>query len=640
MRILLTQPPLIPGEEVAPPLGLCTLASWLLSQGQEVRILDLDLEVRERASADEGRFVPLLLRAIDDFRPEVAAFTSMYSNSLQAEQLVRAAKRQDEGLVTVAGGPHFGALGARALRRVPELDLVVEGEGELAFAALLAALRDGTPLAEVPALCWREDGGIRTRPEQPLMELKDLPPMWAGLEGVVDLGRYAATIPAGAPRRIVYIEAGRGCPFACTFCATAPFWRRQFRVKPIDRIVDEIRFLQESFGYDSFILVHDLLTVNPCFISDFSDAMLAARLPVEWMANSRTDIRLRGLLPKMKAAGCWKMFFGVESASKRAQREIGKDLDVDEVYETVDDLAEHGIGCTCSFIVGLPEESPEEVSATLTMGARLKLLGAEIVQYHRLRLWPPARLTRAELPVTFDLDSLRIEFPFLDVPEEHAEAIRGDRDFFGGYFVPLSPAGTPEQLSQVEMFFHHAVALAPLTIAALGGFTGPRLVPAFYAALEARGPVDRGALDWESGQILRNWLALQPLLAGLVEQAGLSGAEGRIVAGLLAYEEQRLRFMAGQTEPALALAFEGSWVAFASGIDVPEAIRRLQAGAGLGADLLQEQVVVLVSRTDGRFVAYTLDPELLPDLLAGQPALRETLGAIARETPAASAGVA
>src|SRR5262249_21783168 len=161
--------------------------------------------------------------------------------------------------------------------------------------------------------------------------------------------------------------------------------------------LEEIRFLYDQFDYNSFVLVHDLLTVNPNFVSEFCDVMLDARLPVEWMANSRTDMRLEGLLPKMKAAGCWKLFHGIESASARIQNNIDKGLDMQHAVRTVATLRDHGISSTCSFVIGFPEESLAEMAASLGLGARLKILGAETVQFHRLRLWPPARLTETRL---------------------------------------------------------------------------------------------------------------------------------------------------------------------------------------------------------------------------------------------------
>jgi radical SAM superfamily enzyme YgiQ (UPF0313 family) len=629
MRVLLLQPPLLPAAEVTPPVGLTTLASWLISHGHETRILDLDLEVRERDSAAEDRYVPLFERTLADFAPDVCAVTSMYSNSLQAEHLVRTAKRRRPDIVTVAGGAHFGALGQASLHRLPELDFAIQGEGEPAFTTLLDALSSGSSWKGIPSLCHREDGEIRINPAAPQMDLATLPPMWSTLGEALDIRRYVNTIQPGSPRRLVYIEAGRGCPFACTFCATAPFWKRQFRVKPAERIVDEIRFLKEEHGYDSFMLVHDLLTVSPKFMEQFCDAMLDARLQVEWMANSRIDIRLKGLVPKMKTSGCWKLFFGVESASKRVQEIVDKHLDPRDAETTVTELSRNGISCTCSFILGQPDERAEEMSETIALGARLKMMGAETVQFHRLRMWPPAPITQLPLPVEFDADSLRIEYPFTQVPAEHLEAIRADNSFFSGYFVPDTTAGTPSQLAQTEMFFHHAVTLAPYTVAALGQLTHGAMVPAFYAALAAGEPLHREQISWDASQPPHgNWMALRPLFRSMIEHAGLSEEQKRLISGLYAYEEWRLYFMYGLPTPEPAAAAGNNWSALESPLDVAEAIERLRAGDDLTEDLLEPRILILAREAAGGIASYELDSDQLPELRQPDSELVRMLSAV------------
>src|ERR1044071_8583861 len=149
MRVLLAHPPLNASREVTPPLGLCTLAAWLKQEGHEVRILDLDLEIKGRA---DGRdvYLNILDRAVADFSPAAVGITSMYNNSLQAERMARAVKAYDPSIVVIGGGSHFGALGPQSLRRIPELDFAIEGEGERAFSMLLSALESGAPLSQVP----------------------------------------------------------------------------------------------------------------------------------------------------------------------------------------------------------------------------------------------------------------------------------------------------------------------------------------------------------------------------------------------------------------------------------------------------------------------------------------------------------
>ncbi|WP_412740609.1 B12-binding domain-containing radical SAM protein [Krasilnikovia sp. MM14-A1259] len=621
--VLLVHPPLMPGREVTPPLGLCTLASWLLHLGHDVRILDLDLEVANEPDESPRDYLAIFAGALRHIQPRVVAVTSMYSNSLQAERLLRLAKTLSPSAVTVAGGPHFGALGMEALGRIDELDFVIEGEGELAFAELLDALEQGDPVRGIPRLCHRTDGTIHRNPGGTLLDMSDLPPMWRTPTSCIDLHRYARTVPSDAVRRIMYIEAGRGCPFACTFCATAPFWQRRYRVKPAGRIVDEMRHLHESLGYSSFILVHDLLTVNQRYVAELCDAMMAARLPVEWMANSRTDLRLDGILPKMKAAGCWKLFFGVESANESVQHAIDKHLDPGEATAAVQNLREHGISATCSFIIGFPAESARQLSGTIALGARLKLLGAETVQFHRLRLFPPSRLTQTGPAGDFDLDALRIEYPFTDVPATDIAAVAQDPRFFSGYFTPATGTGTPAQLAQVEMFFHHAVALAPMTISAFAQFCGEELVPSFYDAIVDRGGIAREQLDWEEGDLHGNWLVLRPLLeAWIGGQRSFAQWQSHVLRALLDYESCRLSFVKDKAIPAKSALTRGpSWVALTSNVDIAAVLERLQTGDRLAADLLREGTVVLARQAPGVFAAYTLDSALLPRLMTHEPTL-------------------
>jgi len=511
MRVLLAHPPLNASSEVTPPLGLCTLAAWLKSQGHQVRILDLDLEIKGRPDG-QATYLRLLDNALRDFSPAAAGITSMYNNSLQAERMVQAVKNYDSSIVTIAGGSHFGALGRQALLRIPELDYAIEGEGEQSFSRLLTALETGASVMEIPRLQYRVDGELRANPANGLMDLGELPPVWSSLGGSIDLMRYAQTVPDNVDRRTVYIEAGRGCPFACTFCATAPFWERRYRVKPVEQIIAEIRFLYEEYGYNGFMLVHDLLTVDKKFINSFSDAMMDSKLPVEWMVNHRTDINLHGLLPKMKSAGCWAMFFGVESASDRLQKEMRKGLKRDDVVSTITSLSDLGITSTCSFVIGFPDETAEELSRTISLGAELKVMGAGMIQYHRLRTWPPAPLSRSQLAAEFDLDSLRIEYPFLNVPTEDIEAIKEDPDFFAGYFAPFSEAGTFAQLADIELFFTQAVAVAPLTIAVLGRVMGGSLIETFFSVVSLRGAITRADIEADTSSLVPIWLLLRPFL--------------------------------------------------------------------------------------------------------------------------------
>jgi radical SAM superfamily enzyme YgiQ (UPF0313 family) len=622
MNTLLVQPPLTMSPEVHPPLGLCVLASHLRGSGHTVSILDLDLEEKS-ASYNPDHYIETFTSALREKRPGVVGFTSMFNNSLHAERLIRATKDVDAGIVTVAGGSHFGALPQQSLDRIPELDFVVRGEGEVAFSQLLSALNQGTSARDTPGLCYRAPSGFVENPAGPMLDLKNVNPVWTRLEGVLDLRRYTATAPADSPRKAVYVEAGRGCPFDCSFCATAPFWHRRYRVKAIDCIIAEMRHLYEQYQYDTFMLVHDLLTADRHFVSDFCDALFSARLPVEWTANHRADIELGALAPKMRSAGCLSVFMGIESASERIQKEVSKGLTRGQVMSTVNSLRDVGISSTCSFIIGFPSETAADLSATLELAGRLKMIGAEPVQVHRLRRWPPAPLAALDLPASFDLEALRLEFPSDTIPDADIQTIQSDPAFFMGYFTPETVAGSAFQLAQLELLFANMLGTLSITSATLGVIYRDRLVPAYYKALARLGPISRA--DLASAVSVRD--ALVPYLQSWVAHDDeLSQWQRDLLNGILLYEEVRIGFMAGAEDAYTnAVASGASWAVFTTAIDVVELLRRLAAGLELTPDLCSNGHVAMSRRGDGAVRGFALGERSIERLRQGDSELLSIL---------------
>jgi hypothetical protein len=334
------------------------------------------------------------------------------------------------------------------------------------------------------------------------------------------------------------------------------------------------------------------------------------------MANHRTDINLRGLLPKMKTAGCWAMFFGIESGSARLQKEMRKGLKRDDVVSTISGLSDLGIASTCSFVIGFPTETAEELSSTVAMAAELKLIGAGLVQFHRLRTWPPAPLSRTQLPSEFDLDSLRIEYPFVDVPQEDVAVIESDPEFFAGYFAPYSKAGTFEQLAQVELFFTQAVAAAPLTVAVAGRLMGKGLVDSFCRMLAVRGGITRKEIEADTSSLLPIWSVVRPYLVDwFAAHSALENWQQELARSVMLYEEQRLKFVNNDGARLDGMAARGeNWVAFVSNADITAVFEAMHTGKPLTEDLMRPSAVVLVCHGVNSYRGYTADVSRIGEL--------------------------
>ena len=163
--------------------------------------------------------------------------------------------------------------------------------------------------------------------------------------------------------RTMRVEAGRGCPFHCTFCSTATFFGRKYRVKAAGKLVSELKCLNNTYGLTDFSLQHDLFTVNRRKVLEFCEEVRPCSF--SWTCSARIDCVDSELLSEMARSGCRGIYFGVETGSPSLQEVVKKRLDISLLHPTLTQAKELGISVTTSFITGFPEETVSDLKATL-----------------------------------------------------------------------------------------------------------------------------------------------------------------------------------------------------------------------------------------------------------------------------------
>src|SRR5260370_30251543 len=114
-------------------------------------------------------------------------------------------------------------------------------------------------LDEVAGLSYRVGSHPRRNANAPVIADLDALPSAA-----YHLGRYLESATTAA------VELGRGCPFACTFCSTNDFFRRNFRLRSPERVLRDMRDIAAKYGLRHFELVHDMFTVDKRRVASFS----------------------------------------------------------------------------------------------------------------------------------------------------------------------------------------------------------------------------------------------------------------------------------------------------------------------------------------------------------------------------------
>jgi radical SAM superfamily enzyme YgiQ (UPF0313 family) len=410
------------------PLNLLCIAASLRERGHEAEIIDQTLALTEGRAHDGPAFHRQIAELIGDSVPDVIGFTTMCNSYPQTLTLARHCKELLPVVKIALGGPQATAVDLATLLHFPWVDVIVRGEADTAFPELIDDWAKGRSTeSNIAGLSWRDKKGDCHHTEsRPLLDLNRLP--------------YPAydLYPADQMKfSLVPVEAGRGCPFACTFCSTNLFFSRKYRIKAPARLVAELKYLHDTYGYRDFDLVHDMLTVDKGWVRDFSRLLIAGNYGLTWGCSARVDCVTPDLLEEMAEAGCAGIFFGIETGSQRLQPIVEKRLHTAQVLPTLQHCAELGMNPTASFITGFPDETVEDAMATLDMALDVLQLSPETkTQLHLLAPLVGSPLYEERKgSLSFDGHSSDISIFLLE--DDEIETVRHYPDVFSSfYFIP------------------------------------------------------------------------------------------------------------------------------------------------------------------------------------------------------------
>jgi radical SAM superfamily enzyme YgiQ (UPF0313 family) len=343
------------------PVGVLSLAAVLEAKGLQPEIVDLNrvyyewLRDSNRDKSDFCGFAGSYFAARNFDFFGLSTVCSSYPVTLRIAAEV---KRAHPKSVVVLGGPQASVVDVATMSAFPSIDLVVRGEAEQTLPELVDALGGGQSLAAVPGITFRRQNEIVRNPAAPLVADLDALPFPA-FHLFPDV-RHCRHFP---------LELGRGCPFSCTFCSTNDFFRRNFRLKSPAQMIADMRRVKQTYGINSFELVHDMFTVDRKRVVAFCEALLEARRkdPEDtfiWGCSARTDCVDEDLIALMSRAGCRGIFFGIETGSRRMQKVIDKGLELNDSAERVCSCDKFKINTAVSLMAGFPDETMNDLRDT------------------------------------------------------------------------------------------------------------------------------------------------------------------------------------------------------------------------------------------------------------------------------------
>ncbi|HSQ48595.1 MAG TPA: radical SAM protein, partial [Candidatus Deferrimicrobiaceae bacterium] len=322
------------------PLGLEYVAAYIQDAVEQVNIVDMELYRKKFQDC------------LDFYHPDLVGISLSATEHNETLYLAKTAKQN--GALTVVGGYHPTSVPDLMLS-YPQIDIVVRGEGEQTMRELVER---GTA-ENVLGTSYRKNGKVIHNADRARIEHLDSIPFPA---------RHLRQYPYKSADRTTDCDVlmmSRGCSGLCSFCCEPSMTNGCSRCRSPENVMKEILEMAE-FHENKPVSV---MFADPNFIGNarqverLCDMLVEHDLNMEFGALVRADMMANNprIVQKMCKAGIVKFEMGIESPNVKDLASTRKGVATKSHKQAVKNIREYGGRAGGTFVIGLPDQTEEEI---------------------------------------------------------------------------------------------------------------------------------------------------------------------------------------------------------------------------------------------------------------------------------------
>lgn len=380
------------------PIGLAYLNGSLRELGAKVTCIDAFGEDLENFYPIEN--TEFLVNGLSDNEiisripvdTTIIGISCMFSSEwINTIRLLKKIKLTYPKALIVLGGEHATAECEFLLKTYPEIDVIINGEGEEKFKSLVSKLNPNQwNLDEIEGISYLENNNvIHKKSPYRIKEIDKIAlPCWEGfpVKKFLDLGYGHATFN----KRALPMVVSRGCPYRCTFCSSKDMWTTRWIARDIDLIIQEIKFYIDNYQINHIDFYDLTLVVNKEWTKKFCERILSEGLDLTWSlpSGTRSEALSWEILALLRESGCEKITYAPETGSSRLSYEINKRVNLKKMLCSIKNAAKLGFVIKVNIIIGLPGETYLDLLKTYIFIVKLAIAGAHDVPCFNFTPYP------------------------------------------------------------------------------------------------------------------------------------------------------------------------------------------------------------------------------------------------------------
>lgn len=340
--------------------GLASLSAVLKKAGHEVSLYHLTRPVPRREFQEN----------LKKESPDLLGFVTMTREYPQVREYALWAK--DVLDVPVISGSYHPTTLPEEVIATEGIDMLCRGEGEEALLELVERMDAGEDYRDVRNI-WVKDGGVVHRnPVRPLIEDIDVLPLPDF--ALFDFDKLVSTrISTGV------VILSRGCPYSCTYCSNKkmrdiyPNKNRYSRFHSPEYSIEYLKKLLSTCPRIEYLNFRDdILPWKGGWLEEFTK-LYKKEIGLPFICNYRANLVTPEIVRMLREAGCYQMFFGVESGNDYIRnRVLNRHMSREKIIRAFEACREAGIKTVAYNMVGLPYEDTGKVLDTIKLNAEIK----------------------------------------------------------------------------------------------------------------------------------------------------------------------------------------------------------------------------------------------------------------------------
>ena len=323
-----------------------------------------------------------VLRRLKQWKPDLLGFmmtTYMFRETLDWIRYLRGGL---PGVKVMVGGYNLRVYPKESVTP-PEIDFGCFNSAYRTVPRLLEELAGGGHFDDVPGLIFKRNGEVVQTEYGPEPDFDDYPNPARHLLP----NELYAEFPTERKNFSVMVTS-KGCPRGCLFCEAG---QTAYNPRSVETVVNEMQECYDRHGIREIDIFDYEFAILRKRAMGICKEMQRRKLDLLWACRARIDSVDEELLKEMAAAGCGRIYYGIESGDQEMLDRVNKGITLDQVRETIRLTKKHGIRALGFFLVGSPGETRETFRKTVKFAMSL---GLDYAQFSKTTAKPLTGLWR------------------------------------------------------------------------------------------------------------------------------------------------------------------------------------------------------------------------------------------------------